>query len=44
MPQNNAVSRQRLDRPNSIRAEKPLKAIQLALTFQHQSNDLAFRR
>jgi hypothetical protein len=43
MPDNDAISRERLDRHYSARAKQPLKRVQLALACEHQSHDLALR-
>lgn len=44
MTKDHTISRECLDRSDSIRAEQTLKTRQLALAFQHQSDDGAFDR
>jgi ferric-dicitrate binding protein FerR (iron transport regulator) len=43
MPKDNAIGSKRLDGRYSVRAEKPLKTIQSALPFKHQTHNGALR-
>jgi hypothetical protein len=44
MSDHDAIRCERLDRRHSARVEKPLKAIQRALAFEHQPYNGALRR
>lgn len=44
MPNHDTGRRERLDRRDSLRAEKPLQAVQRALAFEHKLYNRAFGR
>lgn len=43
VPDDDAIGSEHLDRSHSARAEQPLKAVERALAFEHQADNLALR-